>query len=145
MGFHPLLDSIAGKIRRFRSGLEGLEELTLGSEFHLFANEYNVKDLFIINELHSARGIRKIHLELANLEAGLQILHCVMFPDPRFDVPIFGVDIVSNQQGISAAIVDLSPVRLSLPNIISHYSTFHVYNFIKLDRSRKVSCYSKIN
>ena len=46
---------------------------------------------------------------------GLQILHCVWFPDPRFDLPIFGADVVAGPAGISAAIVDLSPVGEALP------------------------------
>jgi len=72
-------------------------------------------DLFIVNELHQARGFRKLHLELARIGSNLQILHCVFFPDPRFDLPIFGVDIVSGVNGVSAAIVDLSPVSEALP------------------------------
>jgi phycocyanobilin:ferredoxin oxidoreductase len=71
--------------------------------------------LFIRNELHQCRGLRKLHLETARLGAGLQILHCVFFPDPRFDLPVFGADIVAGPAGVSAAIVDLSPVLDVLP------------------------------
>ena len=49
---------------------------------------------------------------------GCQILHCVIFPDPRFDLPVFGADIVASPAGISAAIVDLSPVGDQLPERI---------------------------
>ena len=63
--------------------------------------------LFIRNELNQCRGLRKLHLETARLGLGLQILHCVFFPDPRFDLPVFGADIVASPAGISAAIVDL--------------------------------------
>ncbi len=73
---------------------------------------------FITNELHYARGFRKLHLECARIGQGLQILHCVMFPDPVYDIPIFGVDVVLTSSGISAAIVDLSPVSTSLPSSI---------------------------
>ena len=72
----------------------------------------------ISNELLRCRGVRKIHLELAQLGRGLQILHCVWFPDPRFDLPIFGADIVAGPAGVSAAIVDLSPVSEALPGSI---------------------------
>ena len=37
------------------------------------------------------------------------ILHCVFFPDPKFDIPIFGMDLVKINDIVSAAIVDLSP------------------------------------
>jgi len=36
-------------------------------------------------------------------------LHCVFFPDPKFDIPIFGMDLVKINDIVSAAIVDLSP------------------------------------
>jgi phycocyanobilin:ferredoxin oxidoreductase len=65
--------------------------------------------------VHRARGLRKLHLETARLGAGLQILHCVFFPDPRFDLPVFGADIVAGRGVVSAAIVDLSPVNDTLP------------------------------
>ncbi|KGG12328.1 Phycocyanobilin:ferredoxin oxidoreductase PcyA [Prochlorococcus sp. MIT 0601] len=75
-------------------------------------------ELLIVNEVHKSIGFRKIHLEIAKIGSALEILHCVFFPDPRFDLPIFGVDIVAGIDGISAAIVDLSPVDESLPSSI---------------------------
>ena len=39
----------------------------------------------------------------------LKILNCVFFPDPKFDIPIFGMDLVKINDIVSAAIVDLSP------------------------------------
>jgi phycocyanobilin:ferredoxin oxidoreductase len=76
------------------------------------------EDLFIRNELRSSRGLRKLHLETARLGAGLQILHCVFFPDPRYDLPVFGADIVAGRGVVSAAIVDLSPVDGALPQAV---------------------------
>ena len=80
----------------------------------------NGADLSIQNECHKAKGLRKIHLELANLGDGLHILHCVFFPDPLYEIPIFGVDIISRGAFLSAAIVDISPVRENLPDFIKH-------------------------
>ena len=40
----------------------------------------------------------------------------VFFPDPLFDLPIFGLDLVKINNLVSAAIVDLSPVSDSLIN-----------------------------
>jgi len=62
--------------------------------------------------------LRKIHLEIAHIGKNLDILHCVMFPDPCFDLPLFGADIVAGRAGISAAIVDLSPTAPQLPSSI---------------------------
>jgi len=42
-------------------------------------------------------------------DKNLKILHCVFFPDPKFDIPIFGMDLVKINDIVSAAIVDLSP------------------------------------
>ncbi len=75
-------------------------------------------EVFIVNKFFKARGFRKIHLEIAQLGSSLEILHSVFFPEPSYDLPIFGVDIVSTIDGISAAIVDLSPVNKSLPSSI---------------------------
>jgi phycocyanobilin:ferredoxin oxidoreductase len=46
---------------------------------------------------------------VAEFSKNLKILHCVFFPDPKFDIPIFGMDLVKIKDIVSAAIVDLSP------------------------------------
>ena len=68
------------------------------------------KEFYIENEFHKARGFRKLHIEIAEFSKNLKILHCVFFPDPKFDIPIFGMDLVKINDIVSAAIVDLSPV-----------------------------------
>lgn len=72
--------------------------------------EVKKDDLVIKNTMYQAPGLRKIHLELAELK-GLKILHSVFFPDPHYNIPIFGCDIVANDKVVTAAIVDVSPVR----------------------------------
>jgi phycocyanobilin:ferredoxin oxidoreductase len=67
--------------------------------------------LTIENRCYQTPQFRKLHLELAQVGVGLDILHCVMFPNPNYDLPIFGTDIVGARGQISAAIVDLSPVN----------------------------------
>ena len=93
---------------------------TLGLDplFESVSGTLNGEDVFILNEVHRSKGLRKLHLEIAFLGDGLQILHCVFFPEPIFDLPVFGVDIVIGSGGVSAAIVDLSPVRNKLPDKI---------------------------
>ena len=78
----------------------------------------NNEELFILNEFYQAKGFRKIHLEVAKLGNSFQILHCVFFPDPCYELPIFGVDLVFSSNNISAAIVDLSPVDEHMPNLL---------------------------
>lgn len=114
-GLHPLVDSLAERIRQCRDALPGLRPLALDPSLEAVSGRLDGEDLFILNEVHEARGLRKLHLETARLGAGLQILHCVFFPDPRHDLPVFGADIVAGPAGVSAAIVDLSPVDDRLP------------------------------
>ncbi len=67
--------------------------------------------LVIENHCYQTPQFRKLHLELAKVGNGLDILHCVMFPNPDYALPIFGCDLVGTPNGsISAAIADLSPV-----------------------------------
>ena len=75
---------------------------------NIMSNEIG-KELYIENEFHKAKGFRKLHIEVAEFSKSLKILHCVFFPDPKFDIPIFGMDLVKINDIVSAAIVDLSP------------------------------------
>jgi phycocyanobilin:ferredoxin oxidoreductase len=110
-GVHPLVDTLAERIRLCRSELAELQPLAIADDLEAISGSLDGDALFIRNEVHRSRGLRKLHLETARLGAGLQILHCVFFPDPRYDLPVFGADIVAGRAGVSAAIVDLSPVK----------------------------------
>ena len=114
----PLVTALNGVIRSAWEGLPELETLPVNPGLDRIEGVLDGEGLLISNELLRCRGVRKIHLELAQLGRGLQILHCVWFPDPRFDLPIFGADIVAGPAGVSAAIVDLSPVSEALPGSI---------------------------
>jgi phycocyanobilin:ferredoxin oxidoreductase len=67
--------------------------------------------LIIENHCYQTPQFRKLHLELARIGNSLDIIHCVMFPNPEYALPIFGVDLVAGRGGISAAIADLSPIN----------------------------------
>lgn len=112
---HPLVDRLAERIRQCWATLPDLAPLPVDAELEAISGSLDGEALFIRNELHRSRGLRKLHLETARLGLGLQILHCVWFPDPRCDLPVFGADIVASPAGVSAAIMDLSPVRGELP------------------------------
>jgi phycocyanobilin:ferredoxin oxidoreductase len=118
-GLHPLADALAERIRCSWSGLPELAPLPVAADLEAISGSLDGERLFIRNELRRCRGLRKLHLETARLGAGLQILHCVFFPDPRFDLPIFGADIVAGPAGVSAAIADLSPTGPVLPEAIA--------------------------
>jgi len=118
-GMHPLVNALAERIRQGIQDLPDLAPLAIGADLEAISGSFDGEHLFIRNEVHRCRGLRKLHLETARLGKGLQILHCVFFPDPRYDLPVFGADIVAGPAGVSAAIVDLSPVTEALPNGIS--------------------------
>ncbi|MBM5800300.1 MAG: phycocyanobilin:ferredoxin oxidoreductase [Cyanobacteria bacterium K_DeepCast_35m_m2_023] len=118
MGLHPLMDALAATIRNRWQQLEELAPLSLASDLEEISGSLDWEALFIRNELARCRGLRKMHLETARLGAGLQILHCVFFPDPCYDLPVFGADVVASPAGVSAAIADLSPIGGPLPTAI---------------------------
>ena len=106
----PLILDLLQNIRDHRSTLEDLESLVLDENLtNIISNEIG-RELYIENEFHKAKGFRKLHIEVAEFSNNLKILHCVFFPDPKFDIPIFGMDLVKINDNVSAAIVDLSPV-----------------------------------
>jgi len=115
MSLHPLMDALAARIRSRWQLLPELAPLALAGDLAEISGSLDGEALFIRNELAQCRGLRKLHLETARLGAGLQILHCVFFPDPRFDLPVFGADVVASPAGVSAAIADLSPTSGALP------------------------------
>ena len=112
------MESLAVCIRKRWQSLAELAPLPLASDLEEISGSLDGEALFIRNELARCRGLRKLHLETARLGAGLQILHCVWFPDPRFDLPVFGADVVASPAGVSAAIADLSPTAADLPALI---------------------------
>ena len=118
LGIHPLVDALAERIRSCWLNLPDLAPLAVDPELEAISGSLDGEALFIRNELRCSRGLRTLHLETARLGAGLQILHCVFFPDPRYDLPVFGADIVAGRGVVSAAIVDLSPVSGALPEAV---------------------------
>ena len=105
----PLILDLLQNIRDHRSMLEDLESIEVDPNLiNIISNEIG-RELYIENEFHKARGFRKLHIEVAEFSKNLKILHCVFFPDPMFDIPIFGIDLVKINDVVSAAIVDLSP------------------------------------
>ena len=66
-------------------------------------------NVFIINEMHHTKKLRKMHLETGYTDS-INVMHCVLYPNPDYPIPIFGADIVETPKMVTAAIVDMSPV-----------------------------------
>jgi len=112
----PLILDLLQNIREHRSMLDNLKKINIDPDLtNVISNEIG-KEVVIENEFHKAKGFRKLHIEAAEFSKNLKILHCVFFPDPKFDIPIFGMDLVKVKDIVSAAIVDLSPTSNNQSN-----------------------------
>ena len=99
-----LCDELADLIRRNISDLPDLE--VMESDHSVIEHE----KVTIHNEMWKCKGLRKLHIERANTDK-IEIIHCVLYPDPEYRLPIFGCDIIQTTSTITAAIVDVSPVH----------------------------------
>ena len=115
---HPLICQLADCIEEvWRDHLE-LSSYTIPTDLGYIEGSLDDERLVIENSCYQTPQFRKLHIELAQIGSGLDILHCVMFPNTDYNLPVFGVDLVGRRGGaINAAIVDLSPVSAdrSLP------------------------------
>lgn len=104
---HPLVRHLADGIETIWQQLD-LSPYHLPDDLGYVEGKLEGEKLVIENRCYQTPQFRKMHLELAKIGKNLDILHCVMFPRPDYELPIFGCDIVSGRGQISAAIVDLS-------------------------------------
>ena len=104
-----VIDNLIKIIKKHQEGLPNVEPLDVDSEFEKVLHDTDDGKLDIKNEMYYCTGLRKVHIEVAKL-GNLNIVHCIWYPDPEFDLPIFGVDIVAMKDTVSAAITDISPV-----------------------------------
>ncbi|ASC70217.1 Phycocyanobilin:ferredoxin oxidoreductase [Halomicronema hongdechloris C2206] len=108
---HALIRRLADAIERVWTQTLALSPYQLPEELGYVEGRLEGETLVIENRCYQTPQFRKLHLELARVGQSLDILHCVMFPRPSYDLPMFGCDLVGGRGQISAAIVDLSPVR----------------------------------
>lgn len=107
---HPLIRQLADCIETTWTHTLDLSPYPIPEDLGYIEGQLEGDRLFIENRCFQTPQFRKLHLELARVGNVLDILHCVMFPRPEYDLPIFGADLVGGPSGISAAIADLSPV-----------------------------------
>ncbi|MGB3495949.1 MAG: phycocyanobilin:ferredoxin oxidoreductase [Elainellaceae cyanobacterium] len=116
---HPLIGRLADCIETTWAQSLDLSPYPIPEDLGYIEGQLEGDRLFIENRCFQTPQFRKLHLELAQVGSALDILHCVMFPRPEYNLPIFGTDLVGGRSGISAAIADLSPVSgdRSLPHL----------------------------
>lgn len=108
---HPLIRQLADGIEAVWHKYLDLSPYHLPAELGYVEGRLEGEKLTIENRCYQTRQFRKMHLELAKVGNMLDILHCVMFPRPEYDLPMFGCDLVGGRGQISAAIADLSPLN----------------------------------
>ena len=108
---HPLIAQLADNILTNWHKYLDLSPYQLPEDLGYIEGRLEGEKLIIENRCYQTPQFRKIHLELAKVGKNLDILHCVMFPNPEYGLPMFGCDIVAGRGGISAAIADLSPTN----------------------------------
>ena len=108
---YPLIHQLSNCIETHWQQYLSLSPYTMPEDLGYVEGSLAGERLVIENHCYQTPQFRKLHLELAQVGNNLDILHCVMFPHPNYNLPLFGVDIVAGKKGISAAIVDLSPVN----------------------------------
>jgi len=109
---HSLIRQLADVIEETWHQYLDLSPYSVPADLGYIEGSLEGERLTIENHCYKTPQFRKLHLELAQVGAGLDILHCVMFPKPEYALPIFGADLVGGRGGmISAAIADLSPVN----------------------------------
>ena len=87
----PLILDLLQNIREHRSTLENLKSIKVNPDLsNIISNDIG-KELYIENEFHKAKGFRKLHIEVAEFSKNLKILHCVFFPDPRYDLSLIHI------------------------------------------------------
>ncbi|WP_035992260.1 phycocyanobilin:ferredoxin oxidoreductase [Leptolyngbya sp. KIOST-1] len=112
---HPMIRGLADRIEATWQQYLDLSPYRLPEDLGYIEGRLEGEKLTIENQCYQTLQFRKLHLELARVGANLDILHCVLFPRPEYNLPMFGCDLVGGRGQISAAIVDLSPVTGALP------------------------------
>ncbi len=106
---HPLIHEAANRIEFVWQRHLDLSPYHLPADLGYVEGKLEGEKLVIENHCYQTPQFRKLHLELAKLGSGLDILHCVMFPRSEYALPMFGADLVGGRGQISMAIADLSP------------------------------------
>jgi phycocyanobilin:ferredoxin oxidoreductase len=117
---HSLICRLADRIEHLWNQYLELSPYEMPEDLGYVEGRLEGERVTIENHCYQTPQFRKLHLELAKVGPSLDILHCVMFPRSRYALPMFGNDLVgSSKAGISAAIVDLSPINAQgkLPEI----------------------------
>jgi len=108
---HPIIQSLSESILKSWGAHFDLEEVEIPEEFKTIEYSLDEDNVKVENYVWQTEKFRKIHIEVAQMKSGLNILHTNMYPRYEYDIPIFGADIVASPKSVGAAIVDISSIR----------------------------------
>lgn len=108
---HPIIQSLSESILKSWGAHFDLEEVEIPEEFKTIEYSLDEDNVKVENYVWKTEKFRKIHIEVAQMKSGLNILHTNMYPRYEYDIPIFGADIVASPKSVGAAIVDISSIR----------------------------------
>ncbi|AFZ59839.1 phycocyanobilin:ferredoxin oxidoreductase [Anabaena cylindrica FACHB-243] len=135
---HTLIHQLADTIEAVWHKYLDLSPYHLPAELGYVEGRLEGEKLIIENRCYQSPQFRKMHLELAKVGNMLDILHCVMFPRPEYDIPMFGCDLVGGRGQISAAIADLSPVSLERILPVAYHSALTELPVIDFSQPREL-------
>jgi len=94
---HPLIQGLADSILDSWQENFDLQEVEIADEFKLIEmSSGDEEEVYVENYVWETEKFRKIHLEVAQMKSGLDILHTNMYPRYQYDIPIYGADIVAS-------------------------------------------------
>lgn len=140
---HPLIQQLAERIESIWQQLE-LSPYALPADLGYIEGRLEGERLTIENRCYQTPQFRKLHLELAKVGSGLDILHCVMFPRPEYALPMFGVDLVGGRGQISMAIADLSPIRADRTLPASYEAALRALPALNFAQTRTIPAWGDI-
>lgn len=116
---HPLIQKVSESILDSWNENLDMTPVQLPEEFEKIEIENGDDEtVYIENYVWESEKFRKIHLEVAQMKSGLDIMHTNMYPRYEYDIPIYGADIVASSKSVGAAIVDVTSIRqdMTLPD-----------------------------
>lgn len=141
---HPLIRQLADRLETVWQVHLELSPYHLPEDLGYVEGRLEGEKLTIENRCYQTPQFRKIHLELARLGNGLDVLHCVMFPRPSYALPIFGTDLVGGRGQISAAIADLSPISQDLQLPTEYHSALNALPQADFSQPRELPAWGDI-
>ncbi|WP_026100194.1 phycocyanobilin:ferredoxin oxidoreductase [Fortiea contorta] len=142
---HPLIHRLADTIEEVWQQYLDISPYSVPEGLGYVEGHLEGEKLVIENLCYQTPQFRKLHLELAQVGNGLDILHCVMFPNPEYALPIFGTDLVGGRGGvISAAIADLSPISSDRTLPPRYYQQLSVLSHLPFSQPRTLPAWGDI-